>query len=116
MKYEIVLDSREEKAIHLLSKLSGLQENVLVTTLFRKHLQTEITELANVYLERVEKLDRLDKIQSDLLEVEKEEMSEIAEKRKNCKHYRVETFEDGAMYRCVTCGATGITGSGRDPI
>lgn len=33
-----------------------------------------------------------------------------------CYHSRTETFEDGAMYRCLDCGADGIVGSGREPV
>lgn len=40
---------------------------------------------------------------------------EIAAKRAACSHQRTESFDDGAMYRCLSCGATGITGSGKAP-
>jgi hypothetical protein len=34
----------------------------------------------------------------------------IEQRQRHCKHAKTEWFEDGAMYRCLTCGATGITG------
>jgi hypothetical protein len=47
---------------------------------------------------------------------EKNALNNLADLRKNCRHERTERFEDDAMYRCLSCGATGIVGSGRDPV
>jgi hypothetical protein len=61
-----------------------------------------------------QQLDYKDSVLKDIRE--KEALDKLADLRKNCRHERTERFEDDAMYRCLSCGATGIVGSGRDPV
>jgi hypothetical protein len=94
--------SRQEK---------GEWVDILVETIRVQSLKLESTSIPPHTKSR---LDYEDSILKDTRE--KEALDKLVNLRKNCRHERTERFEDDAMYRCLSCGATGIVGSGRDPV
>lgn len=107
---KITLTSEEWKATEALGKPAGKDVYEMVGLLFRKGLQDALDEIA-----RFSNLEKRPKNKGNLQDAQEAVRKMYAKDKENCRHEKTETFEDGAMYRCLSCGATGITGSGNEP-